>query len=455
MPYENEFASYGPLRRIVESERVQVLLGRANVHKPDDPADYDRNCGPSETPHWDNDLPRFIVAIDGSYTEVPVKTGYPGARVGYITVASVLMDLALIEKLDSDRPVDPVQYRKTESASAIDAALPGSNVVTRRQQAARSSFREELFDYFNSIIIDEEDGIPLIETYEALLDRKPTAQKQKCPYYFDGLECNYEFNRLPRGHSECPRCGGTVFSTDALRIHERFRDLGTNGEAFGLVMQIWERILLVHLLRCFETRQLLNKIGNLAFFLDGPLAVFGPPAWLSASISSELKRINAKVQKEINKDLLILGIEKGGAFVSHFEEIDETEIPGKLLFQPGHHLLLTDEYIKKRIQQSNSTKRYGLDTYFGRKFFYKTESGARIVGNIPFLTDEQDSLMSSDVVFYERFGNACRLLDKLISVRYPNSLSPLISAHAEAAIPLNLGAKVLKQLAQALMAGRP
>ena len=95
-----------------------------------------------------------------------------------------------------------------------------------------------------------------------------------------------------------------------------------------------------------------------------------------------------------------------------------------------------------------------LDTYFGRKFFYKTESSARIVANIPFLTDEQDSLLSSDITIYERFGDACRLLDKLISVRYPNSLSPLISAHAEASIPLNLGAKVLKQLAQALMAGR-
>lgn len=454
MPYENEFASYGPLRRIVESERVQTLLGRANVYKPDEAADSSDGSKPSETPEWDANLPRFVVAIDGSYTEVPVKTGYPGAKVGYVTVASVLMDLSLIELLDSDRPVDPVQYRKTESASAIDAALPGSNVVTRRQKAARSSFREELFDYFNSIIIDEEDGIPLIETYEALLDLKPTTQKQKCPYQFDELDCNYEFSRLPKGHSKCPSCGGVVFSTDALRIHERFRDLGTNGEAFGLVMQIWERILLVHLLRCFEARQLLDKIGNLAFFLDGPLAVFGPPAWLSATISAELKRINAEVKKGTHKDLLILGIEKSGEFVSHFEEIDETEIPGKLLFQPRQHLLLTDTYIKRRIQQSNSTKRYGLDTYFGRKFFYKTENGAHIVGNIPFLTDEQDSLTSSDVTIYPRFGDACRLLDKLISVRYPNSLAPLISAHAEASIPLNLGAKVLKQLAQALMAGR-
>jgi hypothetical protein len=191
MPYENEFASYRPLRRIVESERVQALLGRANVYKPDEVADSNNSCEPSETPEWDANLPRFVVAVDGSYTEVPVKTGYPGAKVGYVTVASVLMDLSLVERLDSDRPIDPVKYRKTESASAIDAALPGSNVVTRRQKAARSSFREELFDYFNSIIIDEEDGIPLINTYEALLDLKPTTQTQQCPYHFDGIDCSH------------------------------------------------------------------------------------------------------------------------------------------------------------------------------------------------------------------------------------------------------------------------
>lgn len=40
--------------------------------------------------------------------------------------------------------------------------------------------------------------------------------------------------------------------------------------------------------------------------------MFGPPAWLSAAISSELKRINKKVQECTGADLLILGIEKSG-----------------------------------------------------------------------------------------------------------------------------------------------
>ncbi len=101
-----------------------------------------------------------------------------------------------------------------------------------------------------------------------------------------------------------------------MRIHERFNnDSGTYGEALGYVMQVWERLLLVHLLRCFEQRQWLGRLGDVAFFIDGPLAVFGPPAWLSAAISKELKRINEKVRAETGNDMIIVGIEKSGNFV--------------------------------------------------------------------------------------------------------------------------------------------
>jgi hypothetical protein len=36
----------------------------------------------------------------------------------------------------------------------------------------------------------------------------------------------------------------------------------------------------------------------------------------------------------------------------------------------------------------------------------------------------------------------------LVSSRYPNSVSPLISAHAEAAIPLNLWTRIFEDIAR-------
>jgi hypothetical protein len=446
MPYEGEFASYNPLRRIAETERVKQLLSRCKIYNKEDkslPV-----LQPSLLPKCNEVPPRLVVAIDGSNAEVPVVNGYPGAKIGYCTVASVLIDLALIEKLDTERPVDPQKFRETEKASTIDAALPGSNIVTRRQTSARVSFREEFYDLFQNTILDEEDRVPLIDTYEALLRLKPP-DNQKCPY----LETNdcQGLVKIPPGTIQCPTCKQPVFSTDALRIHERFNDLGANGETFGYVMQVWERVLLIHLLRCFEKRNMLKRVDKIAFFIDGPLAVFGPPAWLSAAISDELKRINTIVKKETAKDLIIVGIEKTGEFVNHFDEIDQTENAGQLLYPPGSFTLLTDDYIKKRIHQSSSKRPYGQDTYFGRKFFYKSKSGARIVASIPFLSPEQDTITTDNINLYPRFSTVCLLLDKLVSSRYNNAVTPLVSAHAEASIPLNLGTKVLKQLAQALM----
>ncbi len=448
MPYEGEFAGYRPLQRIVETERVQQLLRKSRVCTPQAPSSC--RLEPKTAPGSAGHLPAFVVAIDGSNAEVNVKNGYPGAKVGYCTVASVLLNVKEMDRLDEKRPVDPKEFRKTEDASTIDAAFPGSNVVTRNNTCARDSFREALFEIFGDIVVDEDDKASLLDTYEALLSRKPqTAGGQLCPY--DYLGCQQHL-KVAAGVSSCA-CSlkKPIYSTDALRIHERFHDFGTNGEAHGEVMQVWERILLVHLLRGFERRGLLSHMAKIAFVVDGPLAVFGHPAWLSAAIKAELKRINQIVRTESGTDLLLLGIEKTGTFVMHFDEIDTTEKPGELLFDPRSYMLLTDAYIKERVIFSDSPKRYGEDTYFGRKFFYKSASGSRIVATLPYLDDVQDTLATDDIAQYPQFGLLCALLDKLASSRYPNSLSPLISAHSQAAIPLHLGTKVLEQLARVLI----
>jgi hypothetical protein len=448
MPYEGEYASYQPLKRIVESERVQQLLRRSRVL---DPASAAQQATPKPPPPADSPPPSLVLAIDGSHAEVDVRNGYPGARVGYCAVASVLMNLAEVERLDLSRPMNPVDFRRTEDPSSDASALPGCNVITRDHISAKDSFREAVFDLLHDAIVDEEDNTRLLETYQALLALKPSGTIA-CPYVH--LGCDREVT-ISEGVTTCScERRKPLFPTDALRIHERFNDdSGSNGEAFGYVMSVWERLLLIHLLRCFERRDWLDRINTIAFFVDGPLALFGPPAWLSAAIGRELQRLNAAVREKSGNDLIIVGIEKSGAFVAHFEEIDKRE-DGSPRFQPGSYFLPTDSYIKQRVIFSDSAKHYGADTYFGRKFLYKTRSGARIVANIPFLTLAQDSTETDDPALYPRFGTVCALLDKLVTSRFPNALSPIVSAHAQASIPLHLGQKVLKQLAQALMHGR-
>jgi hypothetical protein len=446
MPYEGEFASYKPLSRIVESDRVKTLLKKARTITTVQGSS--KALVPKPAPVLNSRLPDYAFAIDGSYAEVDVRNGYPGAKIGYVTVASVLLDLKRVDELDENRPIDPREFRKTEEASTLDAALPGCNVVSRNHTSALESFREAFYENFLEVLGDEQDGRFLLDTYEALLANR-SSSTTSCPYK-DRAGCERSFV-IPAGTTSCP-CSNAypIYSTDALRVHERFHDSSTNGEAFGEVMQVWERVLLIHLLRWFERRGLLEQIAKVAFILDGPLAMFGHPAWLSPIIKSELKRINKVVRAQTGRDLSIIGIEKTGAFVTHFEELDRTET-GEPFFPNGTYALLTDPYIKERIIFSSSDKPYGQDTYFGRKFFYKAKSGARIVGTIPMLDDAQDDIMSEDPQKYLSFSSVCATLDKLVSSRFPNSVGPVITAHSHAAIPLVLGTKVLEQLARALV----
>jgi hypothetical protein len=446
MPYEGEFAAYRPLQRIAETERVKSLLKKSRVLIPNQ--NGSGALTPIAPPPASTSLPDYVVAIDGSWAEVDVRNGYPGAKVGYCTVASVLLDLLKIDELDCARPVDPREFRKTEEASTLDAAMPGCNVVTRTHLSAKDSFREALYENFHDVIVDLEDGKSLLDTYETMLQQRDSPSIA-CPYS-DKSGCDKHINIAP-GVTSCA-CEGKypVYSTDALRIHERFHDTSTNGEAFGEVVQVWERVLLIHLLRWFERRNVLDRIAKVAFIVDGPLAMFGHPAWLSPLIKAELKRLNGIVRNSTGADLIILGIEKTGAFVTHFEEIDRTAT-GDAFFPNGSYALLTDKYIKERIIFSASDKPYGQDTYFGRKFLYKAKSSARVVATLPVLDDAQDDITKNDATLYPSFGLVCALLDKLVSSRFPNSVGPIISAHSHAAIPLTLGAKVLEQLARALM----
>lgn len=446
MPYEGEFAGYRPLQRIVETERVKNLLRKSQVCSPS--AVGVPSLVPKAPPETSLPLPAFAIAIDGSWAEVDVRNGYPGAKVGYCTVASVLLDLLKIEELDAFRPVDPREFRKTEEASTLDAAMPGCNVVTRTHTSAFDSFREALYENFHDVIVDLEDGKSLLDTYEELMATRHGAQIA-CPFSVQS-GCDKRIS-VGAGVRQC-ECEHhrSIYSTDALRIHERFHDSTTNGEAFGEMVQVWERVLLLHLLRWFERRNVLDRVFRIAFVVDGPLAMFGHPAWLSPVIKTELKRLNKQVRERANNDLLIIGVEKTGAFVSHFEEIDKTA-SGEPYFPNRSYALLTDQYIKQRIIFSVSDKPYGADTYFGRKFFYKTKSGARIVATLPILDEAQDDISKDDISRYPSFGRICNLLDKLVSSRFPNAVGPIVTAHSHAAIPLTLGTKVLEQLARALM----
>jgi hypothetical protein len=95
---------------------------------------------------------------------------------------------------------------------------------------------------------------------------------------------------------------------------------------------------------------------------------------------------------------------------------------------------------------SESDQAYGHQTYFGRKAFYKTRTGAMIVASAPFLREGDDDLGRAEIYQFPRIADVLFLLDHLISSQYPNATVPLVEAHAQAAIARGLNAQILERL---------
>lgn len=447
MGFEGEFASYEPLRRLIDSEKVKALHSRLKIRKVDDKSEDIEGLIINKSDVESSEIqPDLVLAIDGSNLVAKAENGFPGAEFGYITVASVIIDLNLISELEKKSFVDPKKFRETEKASTIESVFPGCNVILDSEKNAKSSLRRALFEELRSNTVFA-DGESLLDTYEHLFSIKRGFGDKNYPKSpiegYEDKDMTYD-----NGEYICPHSKEPLFSTDALRLHELMNPAGSNGEMFGQIMSTIEKLWLVHILRAFERKGWLSTLRRVAFIMDGPLAVFSTSSWLTKAIGKELSRIN-DLQKATNgQDLLIVGIEKSGTFFNHFIEIDTTKDGNADKFPKQSAMLLNDSYIKRNIIFSESNKPYGQDTYFGRKLFYKAASGQKIVPVIACFNDYQNDLNTAKVDQFTRLGDVMSLLDQLVSSRHPNSVSPLISAHAEAAIPLNLGKRIFEDMAK-------
>ena len=445
MPFDGEAPSYRAIKRLATNPKVQEILGAIRVpesHSMINPDALRALVRPSEF------LPRLVIAIDGSWQDYQPQKGFPGAELAYLTVSTVVIDVAKLVELSSKvQQPPPTEYRRIENAESVDAVLPGCNIVLRNEPHARASFRRVMYEALANQK-GWEGCESLLGTYEALLAHREQANPG-CPWE----ECERIEQKQFRGFGvyKCSCGERDIYSTDSLRIYEGINPSGSSGKAFGEVMQVLERIKLVHILRMIEQRNLLPVLGQIAFVVDGPLAVYGHPAWLSYAIFKELERINAQLRRAGLQDLLIVGIEKTGVFAEHLMRLDQDEkgAPGRIARQAVY--LLTDEYIKRNVIFSDSREEYGSQTYFGRKFFYKTRTGSLLVGALPFLEPRHRNIRTAHVDQFPRLADALALLDRLETTRYPNALIPLTAAHAEATLPMNIGRKILESLAKDLM----
>src|SRR5690554_5638340 len=221
MGFENEFASYAPLRRILDSPKVQSLQDRLRVRKRNEQEENQEFEGNilDKADLSSDFIPDYVVAIDGSYQPAKAENGFPGAEFGYITISAVLIIEKAVREFAKKEFIDPKKFRETEKASTIDTVIPGCNVIIEGEKSAKASMRKALFEELKNTQAFEE-GETLLETYEYLFKIKQEKDKEvgggrlpKSP--IDGIDKDMTYGF---GEYKCPHSKETLYSTDALRL---------------------------------------------------------------------------------------------------------------------------------------------------------------------------------------------------------------------------------------------
>lgn len=202
------------------------------------------------------------------------------------------------------------------------------------------------------------------------------------------------------------------------------------------------------MLRYFvRDRARISYLREAVFILDGPLALFGHPAWLTPYVRAELRRINGLCRNE-GFDLAVFGYEKSGAFVDHFDKLDICPDRGPRGRHPNRTAFAPDAaYINQNIAlRPAEAKPHGTDTYFGRKLFYKTASGGHAVITTAMVNEASTDFRRCGQECFPRLGDMLDVLDHLATHLHRDGFMPLVRAHAHAAIPLRHGADIIRTL---------
>lgn len=194
----------------------------------------------------------------------------------------------------------------------------------------------------------------------------------------------------------------------------------------------------------------LDQLASIAFFVDGPVAIFGTCAWLSRPLMKYYYQVNKKLHREGLTNITIIGLQKTGQLSDYFGLVSK-HIPENTVYP------VDDEYRYQYIIASRDPSKVGFgdETYYGQDFLFKTASGRRFVVGIPYPfpgkgKHEEGSFhkLKTEVERYTNLIRTLALINRFETDLYANAVIPIALAHRYTAISASPGGKVLDILSK-------
>jgi hypothetical protein len=381
------------------------------------------------------------LAIDGSHVAERVRDGLPSVVYGYAQAAAAYVDLGIMELQKAEQFVDPVAINRAVNTALVSLDFPVAGAYTRAGIDIVTSWREAIYAIFRSKKIEVNRLDQSLLQLLMLIHGEPGTPASTVPVNCPSPDCHQQDVPVPPVGRACPSCGGYLYPTDTLRIHEEVVEEGTNETSLGRLMSVVELLVLVGLTSLLWEQSRNDLLRSTLFIVDGPLAVYGPPAKLRGRALTFFQSMTATTPGTAP---YVCGLEKTGAMNDYARQLAYHDV-----LQPCE-LLVCDRQVVEAVTNASNSLAYGKETYWGRKFIYRARDGRVVVPTVMPKTgppyDSAGGQPGPDG--YPTLPAIIDVIDRTGSSMYRDGIIPVAAAHGKAAFPIGVGTDVLRLVAR-------
>jgi hypothetical protein len=438
-PKPFEGASKASHHHIVNDEKVKILLEQLYVPPRDSLELALRSI--SQPFQVVQSKIRDIVAIDGGYTEVPIRSSYPSATIHFFQFGALHFKFEHLKKLKESRHPDPEDVSRIKNIERLKLALPTKGVRHKDIDTLRDTVRKAIYDFFYNEKLEEEHSLINTISWFIFHKYKGTARlPEECtwklssnPYGVDG-DITFDDSTISKEYTVlCPITNKIIYLTDVFRLHEIITEETGAAGICGYLAGVIEHIIAIHILRHLISKNA-QKLNEVLLLMDRPTGFFGQTARMHVLMLDFVIWIQNK------HNLYLAGIEKSGAFVEHAKQIQS-------LMTEGSFLLLNDEYIYKYIipGEENPTTPYAYTANYGHKVIFKTRAGQMYVVSIPAHALKKNPTKPD----LKNIDEILTHIEELKCDMYENSLLPIALANKLVSLSAHPSTQILTQFAKA------
>jgi len=432
-----EYASKSAHGHVIKDNAVQEFLQNCELPKEAHSVSVPSKLCVSVKDTGPNPI-RHIIAVDGGYNEVAVRSEFPSATICFYQFGALIFDVLDLENLAIQPFIDPDDIQKLKRIQRIKLTLPVRNVTLKGEKTLTASVRKAVYRFF----LEEVDEGRLIETLKWLVfedfdARLDTWTLASCPVCSEPKVELHKKTISKEFVFKCNSCKADIFLTDVFRLHEAIDDELGAGGILAYVVTTIEQVILAHLIRMI----LLTKptlLEDVLFIKDGPLGFFGQTANMHKPFRALMNFLFTQ------HNCYLAGLEKSGAFVEHAHEIAR-------LLEPGTALLLNDEYIYRYIipGKADASSAYGRTTYYGNKVIFKSGTEHIHVATLP----TRDVLSEPTEADFPNLHVVLRNVAKLKCDMYDDALVPVALVNKLVSLANHPSSRILQKFAKQSVPG--